>query len=112
MPIQPVSIVPDPGAGTLTYDQSYALMNDPSFRGRVQVACLTFAGVITSEDSNAVVAHNTRLRWAQSVYANPNQLAMQTTPPVVMNINIQTTGSDVTDAALQAAVQYVVQSQM
>lgn len=109
-PTTRIDIVPEPGT-TLTYDQSFALMNDAAFRGRVQVACLTYAGAITAEESSSV-AHNTRLRWAQSVYQSPAMVAAQTTPPVVMNVNIQQTGSAVTDAALLAAVQYVVNTQI
>lgn len=100
-------IVPIPPATTLDYNQSYALMNNFDFRGRVQVACLSYAQYITLEPSNAP-AHNTRLRWANSVFQNPNQVANQTTPPVVMNPNVQQAGSAVTDESLQAAVQAVV----
>lgn len=103
---QPAIIVPEPGA-YLTFDQSFALMNDANFRGRVQVACLNFAQQITGEGPGAA-AHNTRLRWAQGVYQNPAQVAAQTTPPVVMNVNVQQAGSAIEDLALQAAVQYVV----
>lgn len=100
-------IVPIPPATTLDYTQSYALMNDLDFRGRVQVACLSYAQYITLEPSNAP-AHNTRLRWANNVFQNPTMVASQTTPPVVMNPNVQQDGSAVTDASLQAAVQAVV----
>lgn len=102
-------IVPIPPAQTLTYDQSFTLMNDSDFRGRVQVACLTYAQVIISEGPTTA-AHNTRLRWAQTVYQNPMQVAAQTTPPTVMNVNVQLAGSAIDDPSLQAAVQYVVNS--
>lgn len=107
---QPADIIPDPGA-TLTFDQSYALMNDANFRGRVQVACITYAQVITGEGST-VPAHNTRLRWAQSVFQGPAIVAAQITPPTVMNINVQLAGSAIDDPSLQAAVQYVVDANL
>ena len=103
---QELPIVPEPG-GTLTFEQSFELMSDPMFRGRVQVACLAYAQYITLEPTGAP-AHNTRLRWAASVYQNPGFIAAQTTPPTVMNPNVQQAGSDVTDLDLQAAVQAVV----
>ena len=104
---QPADIIPIPPATTLDYDQSYALMSDSAFRGRVQVACLSYAQYITLEASNAP-AHNTRLRWANSVFQGPAMVAAQTTPPTVMNPNVQQAGSAVTDENLQAAVQAVV----
>lgn len=106
MPTTQAPIVPEPG-GTLTYEQSFALMNDSDFRGRVQVSCLSYAQVIIGEGPTAP-AHNTRLRWANTVYQNPMQVAAQTTPPTVMNVNVQQAGSAISDQALQAAVQYVV----
>ena len=100
------SITPEPG-GVLTYSQSYQLMNDPDFRGRVQVSCLTYAQQILLEPTQTA-GHNTRVRWAQSVQQSPAMIANNITPKVVMNINVQTTGSDVTDMGLQSALQYEV----
>lgn len=111
MPATTDPIVPIPPATVLDYDQSYALMSDGNFRGRVQVACLSYAQYITLEPSGAP-AHNTRMRWAQSVFQNPPMVASQVTPPTVMNPNVQEAGSDVTDASLQAAVQAVVDAAM
>lgn len=104
---QPDPIVPIPPATTLDYNQSYALMNDMSFRGRVQVACLAFAQAITLEEPD-FPAHNTRLRWANNVFQSPQAVANQVTPPTVMNPNVQMAGSEITDDGLQAAVQAVV----
>lgn len=109
--VQQAEIVPTPPAETLDYDQSYALMSDAGFRGRVQVACLDFAQSITLEPTDSP-AHNTRLKWAQSVYQSPPMVAAQVTPPVVMNPNVQQAGSAVTDDALQAAVQAVVDASL
>lgn len=100
-------IVPVPPATTLDYDQSFALMNDSEFRGRVQVACLAYAQEISLEPTDTP-AHNTRLKWAQSVYTSPVLVAGQVTPPTVLDPGVQTAGSDTTDQALQAAVQAVV----
>jgi hypothetical protein len=101
-----IDIVPEPG-GTLTFEQSFALMSEASFRGRVQVACLAYAQYITLEPTGAP-AHNSRLRWAASVYQNPVFVSGQVTPPTVMNPNVQQDGSAISDASLQAAVQAVV----
>lgn len=100
-------IVPIPPAGTLNYDQSFALMSDADFRGRVQVACLAYAQAITLQDPNTP-AHNTLLKWANSVYQSPPMVATQITPPTVMNPNVQIAGSEIDDNNLQAAVQAVV----
>lgn len=88
----------------LTYDESAALMNDAAFRGRIKVACLHFADYIFGED-NTVPAHNTRLRWAQNTFLNPDASAAAVTPPVVMDPSVQDAGSAIEDAALQSAVE-------
>lgn len=49
----------------LSYSESANLMTDQSFRGRVKVACLTFANYISNE-ANDVPAHNVRLKWAST----------------------------------------------
>jgi hypothetical protein len=91
----------------MTYDESYALMKDPAFHGRVQVACLKFADSILGEE-NTVPAHNTRLRWAQNTFTNPDFAATQVQPPTVMDAAVQAAGADITDAALQSSVEAVV----
>lgn len=106
-PREPAVIVPIPPATTLNYTQSFTLMNDPDFIGRVQVACLAYAQTILLEPANAP-AHNTLLRWATTVFAGPNVVAMQVTPAVTLNPNVQQAGSAITDDDLQAAVQAVV----
>lgn len=107
----PSPIVPTPPATTLSYEQSAALMQDFTFQGRVKVACLAYAQTITLEPTGST-AHNTRMRWAQSVYQNPMQVAQQITPPVVLNPNVQQNGSDITDDNLQGVVQVVVDNLM
>lgn len=107
VPQEAAVIVPIPPATTLDYTQSYALMNDSDFRGRVQVGCLAYAQTILLQPPTAP-AHNTLLRWAQSVFAGPSVVAMQITPAVVLNPNVQQAGSDISDDDLQAAIQATV----
>jgi hypothetical protein len=91
----------------LTYTESSNLMIDIEFRGRIKVACLTFADYISGEEPS-VAAHNTRLKWAQSVFASPDAVAAGIQPTVVMDPSVQAAGSAITDADLQAAVETTV----
>jgi predicted Zn-dependent protease len=91
----------------LTYEQSAELMKDPTFVSRVKVACLKYADFILNE-ATTVPAHNTRLRWAQNTTTAPDTVAQQTTPPVVMDAQVQQDGSAITDAALQTSVETTV----
>jgi len=104
-------IVPIPPATTLSYQQSNYLMSNLNFQGRVKVSCLMYAQTIALEPTSTP-AHNTRLRWANSVYQNPMQVATQITPPVVTNPNVQQEGSAISDEGLQAVVQVEVDSLM
>jgi hypothetical protein len=91
----------------MTYTESSALMQDIEFRGRVKVACLKFADSIMIEASN-VPAHNSRYKWAQQTFQQPDLVAMQVQPPTVMDGAVQLAGAAITDAALQGAVETVV----
>jgi|SRR5215510_1439504 len=91
----------------LTYEESAALMNDPTFRGRVKVACMKFADFILIEPSSEP-AHNARVRWAQMTISNPEGVAAQVQPPTVMDAAVQQDGNAITDAALQGAVENTV----
>jgi hypothetical protein len=91
----------------MTYTESAALMSDMTFRGRVKVAVLKYADSIMIEASS-VPAHNTREKWAVLAMQNPDAIAGQIQPPTVMDPAVQTAGSAVTDIALQAAVEGVV----
>jgi hypothetical protein len=91
----------------LDYTASSALIQDVDFRGRIKVACLKFASYIMNEAVNTP-AHTSRLRWAQSVYQNPDMVAGQVQPPTVMDPQVQLDGAAITDAALQTAVEGVV----
>jgi len=92
----------------MTYEESAALMTDPGFRGRCKVAVLKFADSIMNQPSS-VAGYNARLRWAQQVFQQPDIIAGQVQPPTVMDGAVQSAGADVTDAALQGAVEAVVQ---
>ena len=91
----------------LTYAESFALMNDTDFRGRIQVAALKFADYIFNE-GNTVPAHNTRLRWATTCEQQPGMTAAGLQPPVVMDSEVQAVGAEITDVALQSSVETVV----
>jgi hypothetical protein len=104
-------IVPVPPATTLSYDQSASLMQDSGFRGRVKVACLSYAQYISLE-ATSTAAHNSRYRWATRCFQAPDQVGNEVVSPVVMNPNVAQAGSEVTDADLQAAVQAVVDAIM
>ena len=95
----------------MTYEESDALMRDPAFRGRVKVAALKYAGSIMIE-ATTTPAHNTRERWAMATYQNPEGTAAQLQPATVMDPAVQAAGADITDDALQAAVEGVVNKMM
>lgn len=91
----------------LDYLQSSTLMLDPTFRGRVKVACLKFADYI-SDEPITTPAHSARLRWAGNVWQSPDMAAANVTPQTVMEPQVQTDGDKVTDVDLQVAVETVV----
>lgn len=91
----------------LSYEESAALMQDATFRGRVKVACINFARYITDEPSSTP-AHSTRIKWAQQTLVNPETAVNQVTPTVVMDGQVQTDGAAITDPNLQTAVETAV----
>jgi hypothetical protein len=91
----------------MTYIESAALMNDFEFRGRIKVAALRFAQSIFIE-ATTVPAHNTRERWALECFNSPDSVAQKLHPATVMDPAVQDAGKDVEDAALQGAVEGVV----
>lgn len=91
----------------LDYAGSSELMNDQAFRGRVKVASLKFAQYIVNEQPN-VEAHSARYRWAQATFTQPDFTAANITPMVVMDPSVQQDGAAVSDAALQTAVEAIV----
>ena len=91
----------------MTYQESATLMVDIVLRGRVKVAALKFADAIVIEPTS-VSGHNARVRWAQQTFQQPDQVALQLQPPTVMDGAVQSAGANVTDEALQGAVEAVV----
>ena len=91
----------------MTYAESYLLMGDNEFRGRIQVAALKYADSILNE-SSTIAGHTSRFRWALQCVQSPAQMAAQLQPPTVMDSAVQDAGGDVSDAALQGAVETVV----
>lgn len=91
----------------MTYDESAALMRDADFIGRVKVSCLKFATYIFDEPATTP-AHNSRIRWAQNTMVQPESVAVNVTPPTVMDTAVQDAGAAITDAALQSAVENTV----
>jgi hypothetical protein len=91
----------------MTYEESAALMKDQVFHGRVKVAGLKYTTYILSEDP-ATPAHNSRYKWAQNFALQPDMIASQIQPMVVMDAQVQTDGAAISDAALQTSVEFVV----
>jgi len=109
MPSTHADIVPTPPATALTYDQSAQLSTDLTFRGRVKIACLNFAKYIANE-APSVPAHNSRYRWAQTCFQNPDMTAGQIQPYVAMQDQVQAQGTAVSDADLQTATETALQA--
>jgi hypothetical protein len=97
----------------VTYEESAALMKNIPFNGRIKVAVVKYADSISIE-SPTVPAHNSRYKWAQSAFQQPDQTAGQIQPQVTMDSATQTAGIDaegnalITDAALQVTVETTV----
>ena len=98
----------------LTYDETAKLKINGPFIGRVTVACTKFADAIYGENTT-VTAHNTRLRWAQNVVQNPDQIGQQVAKVTVIDAAVQAAGIDATDGdstlddnALQGSVETTV----
>jgi hypothetical protein len=91
----------------MTYEESALLMTDMVFKGRVKVACLKYADSILVE-ATSVPAHNSRARWAQGCFQQPDAVAGTVQPPTVMDAAVQTAGAEIADDALQASVETVV----
>ena len=91
----------------LTYDDSQKLMNDFEFRGRIKVAALHFAAYVLSEATNTP-AHNTRYKWAQNTYQQPDMVAQSLHPAVVMEDLVQQNGGAISDVDLQTATESVI----
>lgn len=91
----------------LSYEDTYQLMQDPVFRGRVNIGCVNYARYITDEPADTP-AHSTRVKWAQTTLLAPEGAVNQVIPTVVTDSAVQTDGAAITDAALQSAVETAV----
>ena len=91
----------------MTYEDTYQLMRDQIFRGRVSVACTKFASYIADE-APSVPAHPTRYKWSMATLVNPDGATTQVIPTVVWDTEVQAAGPEVTDVALQGAVETAV----
>ena len=88
---------------SMTLEESAALMNDATFRGRVKVAALNYAQYLSLQASTA--SSNAKMTFMQQTMRAPDAMAQTLTPPTVLNPNVQQDGPTVSDASLQAAVQ-------
>lgn len=91
----------------MTYEESAALMNNQAFRGRIKVAHLKYATFIQAEPPDTP-AHSARYRWAGQAAQQPDAMAGNLQPMVVMDTQVQTEGAAITDAALQTSVEAVI----
>jgi hypothetical protein len=91
----------------VTYEETFALMNDATFRGRVLVACTKFASYIADE-LPSVPAHPTRYKWSQTTLVSPEASMSRVIPTVVWDGSVQADGAAIDDAALQGAVESAV----
>jgi hypothetical protein len=91
-----------------TYEETFALMQDQAFKGRVLVSCTKYASYIADE-APTVPAHPTRYKWAMFTLSTPEASMSQVMPTVVWDAGVQTDGANITDAALQGAVETAVQ---
>lgn len=91
----------------MTYTESFALQQDPEFRGRIQVGALKYADSILIEVPTTP-GHSARLRWAATTFQQPGYAATQLQPAVVMDSAVQAAGAAIEDSALQGAIEAVV----
>jgi hypothetical protein len=82
-------------------------MTDMEMRNRIKVAALKYADVILNRPLDTAGINGQRA-WAKNCQQQPDMTAQQLQPAVVMDGAVQTAGKDVTDEALQAAVETTV----
>jgi hypothetical protein len=95
----------------MTYDESALLMTNLEFRGRVKVSALKYAGSIMIRPTSTA-AHNTRIRWAQIVTSNRTWSPTSCNRPSSWTRPFKADSADITDVALQTAVEGVVNQMM
>lgn len=91
----------------MTYEESAELILDMTFRGRIKVAGLKFSTTILNENPASVSGHAARYRWGQAMAGNPDIEAARLQPMVVMDPQVQSDGAQISDTALQGAVEAV-----
>lgn len=92
----------------LNFAQSAALMNNLDFRGRVKVAALQYATALLAQPGSS----NSKASWVQRTMQQPDTTAQVLVPAVVLNVNVQNAGADITDQDLAAAVQATADKMM
>lgn len=92
----------------MTYEESAALINDQAFRGRIKVACLTYASRILKGGETGVGASQAANRWATVTFQAPDQTAQTVIGPAVMEPGVQSEGEKIDDGALQFSVENAV----
>lgn len=91
----------------MTLLESSELMNDVDLRNRIKVAALKYADTILNREISAAGINGQRA-WAQRCQQQPDVTAAQLQPSVVMDSALQSAGKDVTDEALQGAVETTI----
>lgn len=92
----------------LTYEESANLIIDQVFRGRVKVACLTYASKILKGDQTGVSGSRAANTWATQTFQAPDQIALTVAGPTVMEPGVQSNGAQIDDSGLQFAVENAV----
>jgi hypothetical protein len=82
-------------------------MTDPDFRNRIKVASLEIANYYLTEPADTP-GHGSRYKWGGLCYQSPDAIAGQLQPPVVMDPQVQTDGTAISDTNLHDAVERVV----
>jgi len=92
----------------LTYEEGNALSQDMTFRGRIKMAGIAYAQSLSIQPNLS----GAQTRWIQSTMMQPDAMAATLHPNVVLDPNVQASGSAVTDTELQASVQAVANRMM
>jgi ribosome-interacting GTPase 1 len=91
----------------LTLEESAALMNDQTMKGKAKVAMLRYCDTILIE-ADSTLGHTSRVRWAQQAMQQPEIWVNQLYPNVIMDPAIQEAGAAATDQQIQAATEAVI----
>jgi len=100
----------------MTYEESATLSNDFAFRGRIKIASVKYSDAVGIQ-TTPVSQRTALVKWSFRCAQQPDQVAAELQPYVVMDAAIQAAGVDengkslVTDTALQAAVEATVNKQ-